>query len=98
MLALRCLVYLASHHQRKVRVAVVPASVQNVAAHASQRKRSLLASAACMRSRAFPECSRGLCQFDDIVARQRMGDASQYPLGITAINVTCMLGDVLGLR
>jgi hypothetical protein len=42
--------------------------------------------------------SRHTRKWEDIISRQRLGDASQYPLAIAAINVTCMLGDVLGLR
>ena len=37
-------------------------------------------------------------KFRDIVSRQRLGDATQYPLGIAAINVACMLGDLFGIR
>jgi hypothetical protein len=50
------------------------------------------------RSSADTVCLDTCSQFRDIISRQRLGDATQYPFGIAAINVACMLGDLLGIR
>ncbi|MDR3741137.1 MAG: hypothetical protein P4L40_19130, partial [Terracidiphilus sp.] len=99
LLALRCIVFLGEHYPDKVCpwlcvcVCVCGGSVGVIVPPVPLECTCLWLSC-CLPP--FPLCD---VQMADLIGRQLSNtDGRVYPFGITCVNVTCMCGDVLGVR